>query len=102
MVSLGYKIVFIFWLVVLMVPLKLFGVFLHPKWSLKRIGFRYFPLSKNDCFLIELSLLLEGLFGALILENERLVEARRSFSQNHFLAFGQDFRCKLCAKGLAK
>ena len=90
-VSLGPKIVFLFGLVFLIVFLKLFGAFLLPKWSLKRIGFRYFPLSKNDCFLIELSLLLEGLFGALTLENERLVEARRSFSKNHFLAFGQDF-----------
>ena len=70
---LGSKIAFIFRLVFLMVFLKLFGAFLPPKWSLKRIGFRYFPLSKNDCFLIELSLLLEGLFGALILESERLV-----------------------------
>ena len=88
---LGPKIAFIFRLVFLMVSLKLFGVFFHPTWSLKRIGCRYFPLSKNDCFLIGLSLLLEGLFGALILENEGLVGARRSFSQNHFLAFGQDF-----------
>ena len=90
-VSLGYRIVFIFRLVFLMVFLKLFGAFLPPKWSLKRIGVRYFPLSTNSCFLIELSLLLEGLFGALILENQRLVHARRSFSQNRFLAFGQDF-----------
>ena len=59
-------------------------------------------IKKKIVFLIELSLLLEGLFGAVILENERLVEAIRSFSQNHLLAFGQDFRCKLCAKGLAK
>ena len=43
----GSEIVFIFRLVFLMVSLKLFGVFLHPKWSLKRIGFRYFPLSKQ-------------------------------------------------------
>ena len=90
-VSLGPKTVFLFRLVFLIVFLKLFGQFLLPKWSLKRRVVRYVPLSKNACFLIELSLLLEGLFGALILENERLIAARRSFSQNRFLAFGQDF-----------
>ena len=44
-VSLGTKTVFIFRLVFLMVSLKLFGVLLPPKWSLKRIAFRYFPRS---------------------------------------------------------
>ena len=43
----GSKIVFIFRLGFLMVFLKLFGVLLLPKWSLKRIGFRYFSLSKK-------------------------------------------------------
>ena len=76
----GLKIVFIFRLVFLMVFLKFFWCILLLKWSLQRIGFRYFLYQKKNSFLIALSLFLEGLFGALILENERLAYTRGSLS----------------------